>query len=127
MYSPLLDTFIAVAEDGSFTKASERLFLSPTAVMKQINTLEKQLDVKLLRRPTTGAVLTPAGEVVLRDAKFMIDYAKKNDRRGKSGGEPLRHDLLRRHLASESRKAVYGHLVSCKRKISRLQAASCSL
>lgn len=77
MYSPLLDTFIAVAEDGSFTKASERLFLSPTAVMKQINTLEKQLDVKLLRRTTTGAVLTPAGEVVLRDAKFMIDYAKK--------------------------------------------------
>lgn len=77
MYNPLLDTFIAVAEDGSFTKASERLFLSPTAVMKQINTLEKQLDVKLLRRTTTGAVLTPAGEVVLRDAKFMIDYAKK--------------------------------------------------
>lgn len=37
MYDPLLETMLAVARDGSFTKASERLFLSPTAVMKQIN------------------------------------------------------------------------------------------
>ena len=49
MYNPLLDTFIAVAEDGSFTKASERLFLSPTAVMKQINNLEMHLGLTLVQ------------------------------------------------------------------------------
>lgn len=37
MYNPALDTFICVADCGSFTKASERLYISPTAVMKQIN------------------------------------------------------------------------------------------
>ena len=44
MYDPLLDTFLAVAELGSFTKAAELLYLSPTAVMKQMNTLEKRLE-----------------------------------------------------------------------------------
>lgn len=40
MYNPLLDTFLAVADCGSFTKAAEKLFISPTAVMKQMNSLE---------------------------------------------------------------------------------------
>ena len=34
MYDRLLDTFVAVAEKGSFTKASDELFISPTGIMK---------------------------------------------------------------------------------------------
>lgn len=37
MYNHMLDTFISVADCKSFTKAAEVLFISPTAVMKQIN------------------------------------------------------------------------------------------
>ena len=37
MYNPLLDTFLAVADCGSFTKAADKLFISPTAVMKKMN------------------------------------------------------------------------------------------
>ena len=48
MYNHILDTFIAVADCGSFTKAARRLYISPTAVMKQINTLEEHLDMKLV-------------------------------------------------------------------------------
>ena len=59
MYNYLLDTLIAVVKSGSFTKASEKLYLSPTAVMKQINTLEKQLDLKLLRRTPNGCRRQP--------------------------------------------------------------------
>ena len=40
MYNPLLDTFLAVADCGSFTKAADKLFISPTAVMKKMNVLE---------------------------------------------------------------------------------------
>lgn len=40
MYNPQLDTFVAVAEQGSFSKAAEKLYITPTAVMKQINALE---------------------------------------------------------------------------------------
>ncbi|MDD6275884.1 MAG: LysR family transcriptional regulator [Clostridia bacterium] len=78
MYNPLLDTFIAVADCKSFTKAAEKLFISPTAVMKQMNNLEEHLTVKLTERTPTGVRLTPAGEVIYRDAKFMIDYSQKS-------------------------------------------------
>ena len=78
MYNHLLDTFIAVVDCGSFTKAAENLYISPTAVMKQMNTLEKNLDLKLIYRNPNGVKLTPAGEVIYKDAKFMIDYSKKS-------------------------------------------------
>lgn len=78
MYNPALDTFLAVADCGSFTKASEHLYISPTAVMKQMNALERHLNLKLLHRTPSGIHLTPAGKVIYRDAKFMIDYSKKS-------------------------------------------------
>lgn len=78
MYNPMLNTFIAVADCGSFTKAAENLYISPTAVMKQMNTLENQLDLKLIDRTPSGVNLTPAGKIIYKDAKFMIDYSNKS-------------------------------------------------
>lgn len=78
MYNPMLDTFIAVIDCGSFTKAAERLHISPTAVMKQMNTFENHLNLKLIDRTPTGVRLTKAGEVIYQDAKFMIDYSRKS-------------------------------------------------
>ncbi|MBC8543333.1 LysR family transcriptional regulator [Bianquea renquensis] len=78
MYNPMLDTFIAVCDYGSFTKAAEHLYISPTAVMKQMNALESHLNLKLIERTPAGVHVTPAGDVIYRDAKFMIDYSKKS-------------------------------------------------
>lgn len=78
MYNPMLNTFIAVADCGSLTKAAERLYISPTAVMKQMNMLESHLDLKLITRTPAGIRLTAAGEIIYRDAKFMMDYTKKS-------------------------------------------------
>lgn len=78
MYHPLLATLIAVADCGSFTKAAEHLYISPTAVMKQMNALEEHLQLKLVERTPAGVHLTPAGEIIYQDAKFMIDYSKKS-------------------------------------------------
>lgn len=78
MYNHMLDTFIAVADCGSFTKASERLYISPTAVMKQMNALESHLDLKLIERTTSGVRLTAAGALIYQDAKFIIDYSQKS-------------------------------------------------
>ena len=39
MYNAQLDTFICIADNGSFNKAAEKLFISSTAVIKQINAL----------------------------------------------------------------------------------------
>lgn len=78
MYNPLLDTFIAVADCGSFTKAAEVLFISPTAVMKQMNSYENHLDLKLIERTSSGIRLTKAGEIIYRDAEFIKDYSSKS-------------------------------------------------
>ena len=47
MYNPQLETFLTVAEAGSFNKAAEKLYISPPAVIKQINLLERDLDLRL--------------------------------------------------------------------------------
>lgn len=77
MYDPLLDTFLTVADCGSFTKAADKLFISPTAVMKQINTLEESMNIKLMNRTPKGVQLTEAGKMIYHDAKFIIDYSNK--------------------------------------------------
>lgn len=84
MYNHLLDTFIAVVDCGSFTKAANSLYMSPTAIMKQINTLEKSLDLKLINRTPSGIKLTQSGDVIYKDAKFIIDYSKKSIANAKS-------------------------------------------
>ena len=72
MYNPQLDTFIKVADAGSFNKAAEDSFITPTAVIKQINLLERSLDVKLFERTHRGLKLTKAGQSLYQDAKYII-------------------------------------------------------
>ena len=76
MYNHQLDTFIQVADVGSFSKAAEAMFISSTAVMKQINLLESSLEVQLFNRTPRGLTLTNAGKSYYQDAKYMIQYAK---------------------------------------------------
>ena len=76
MYNPQLDTFIKVADAGSFNKAAEDSFITPTAVIKQINLLERSLDVKLFERTHRGLKLTKAGQSLYQDAKYIIQYCR---------------------------------------------------
>lgn len=75
MYDRHLDTFIQVADCGSFLKASEKLYISANAVTKQINLLESDLDVKLFQRSTQGLILTEAGKLIYSEAKKMIRHS----------------------------------------------------
>lgn len=76
MYNPQLDTFIQVADSGSFSKAAEELHISPTAVIKQINLLESDLNLKLIDRTHRGITITEAGKSLYKDAKYLIQYSK---------------------------------------------------
>lgn len=77
MYNTQLETFITVADEGSFSKASEKLFISPTAVIKQINSLEDRIGIELFKRTHRGLKLTEAGEKFYKEAKYIIKYSKK--------------------------------------------------
>lgn len=65
MYNPQLETFIKVADAGSFNKAAEESYITPTAVIKQINLLESSLGVKLFERTHRGLISPkPAGRCI---------------------------------------------------------------
>lgn len=68
-----LQTFIRVSEYGSFTKAGEQSFISGTAVMKQINRLESELNLQLFVRAATGATLTVEGQTFLPYAQQILN------------------------------------------------------
>lgn len=84
MYNPQLETFIAAADAGSFSKAAEILYITPTAVIKQINLLERDLDLRLFERSFRGLTLTKAGQSLYNDAKYIIQYAKESVVRAKN-------------------------------------------
>lgn len=84
MYNPQLETFIRVADAGSFSKAAEEAYITPTAVIKQINLLEADLGVKLFERTHRGLRLTKAGNSLYRDGKYIIGYCKESVIRAKN-------------------------------------------
>ncbi len=76
LYNPQLETFLAVADAGSFSKAAEELYITATAVTKQINLLEADLGLQLFVRTHRGLILTEAGKSLYQDAKYIIQYCK---------------------------------------------------
>ena len=56
-----MQVFAQVVESGSFSKASDRLSLSPTAVSRQVADLEAHLNTRLLNRTTRRVSLTESG------------------------------------------------------------------
>lgn len=84
VYNHQLDTFLRVADAGSFNKAAEEAYITPTAVIKQINLLENSLDVKLFERTHRGLILTKAGKSLYQDTKYIIQYCRDSVIRAKN-------------------------------------------
>lgn len=72
-----LQTFLSIVDNGSFTKTAEENFISSTAVMKQINKLEAELDTKLFNRSNNGVTLTQAGEKFQFYARQILALSQK--------------------------------------------------
>ena len=68
-----------VADAGSFNKAEEEAYITPTAVIKQINLLESDLGVKLFERTHRGLTLTKAGEPLCCAVSVHYPLANKNE------------------------------------------------
>ena len=72
-----LKIFHAVAEAGSFTRATVNLNLSQSAISRQIQSLEQDLKVQLFERHARGLTLTENGEYVFKTAHEVIAKLKE--------------------------------------------------
>ena len=87
-----LKIFHAVAEAGSFTSATVNLNLSQSAISRQIQSLEEELNVKLFERHARGLTLTENGEYVYKTAHEVISKLKEvettlGDKKDKPSGK----------------------------------------
>jgi DNA-binding transcriptional LysR family regulator len=80
--------FVTVAEELHFGRAAERLGMAQPPLSRAVRELERQLGVPLLKRTTRQVTLTPAGEVLLRDARTALDAISAAGRRAQHAGEP---------------------------------------
>jgi DNA-binding transcriptional LysR family regulator len=72
-----LSYFIAVAEEGQFTRGSTRLSVAQPAVSSQIGRLENELGEALFHRGRRGVTLTEAGEALLPHARAALSAAQR--------------------------------------------------
>lgn len=76
-----LRSFIAAAEDGNISRAAQRLNLTQPALSRQIKGLEDDLGVTLLERGAHSFSLTPAGELLLREGRTLLERAHALEQR----------------------------------------------
>ena len=81
----ILRYFLAVAEEGNITRASERLHVSQPALSTQLAALEDELGQKLFERGARGLELTEKGIALRRRADDLVDLAERIEAEIKSG------------------------------------------
>jgi DNA-binding transcriptional LysR family regulator len=75
----LLITFVEVVHRASMVKAAQHLAITPAAVSKQIQALETQVGLPLLKRSTRRVELTPEGQIYFEHAKQILTAYQQAD------------------------------------------------
>src|SRR5215216_6568317 len=68
-----LESLVRSAETGDFSEATRRISLTPSAVIRNVATLERNLGIRLFQRSTRKLTLTEAGERFLHAIRGNLD------------------------------------------------------
>ncbi|MDO4442527.1 MAG: LysR family transcriptional regulator [Slackia sp.] len=83
MYDRRLDSIVAAADCGSFSKAAKQLGVSTPALAKRIEAFEAEYDIALFNRTRRGVFLTPAGASIVDDARALMRQSRDVLRRAR--------------------------------------------
>ncbi len=90
-----LRIFLAALELGSVTRAADRCGIATSAAAKRIQDLETDSGVLLLERRSRGVRPTPAGKVLARHARALLDLAAQPGPAGRKAAiSPGRRSIL---------------------------------
>ncbi|WP_080649509.1 LysR family transcriptional regulator [Acinetobacter pittii] len=112
--------FIKIVEEGSFTAASEKLFIAQSALSRQIKLLEEEIDFKLFDRTDKKVKLTTAGEVFYKKIKDNMHYlneiigVSKNIAEGKNRQIKIAHSSS---IVMDAKKVQILKEISLEQKI----------
>jgi DNA-binding transcriptional LysR family regulator len=76
--------FLAIADEGSFTRAAERLLVAQPSLSQQMKSLERELGGQLLERIPKGVRLTAAGKAFMPEARAAVAHAERARRDARS-------------------------------------------
>ena len=82
--------FVAVAQEGNISRAAQKIFLTQPALSRQIKTLENEIGQCLLKREAHSIRLTPAGEMLLREARELLQRADEMLERVRTASQSVR-------------------------------------
>ncbi|CAN5238492.1 LysR family transcriptional regulator [soil metagenome] len=88
-----VQAFVALAEQSSFRKAAETLFITQTALSRRLKNLETFLGVQLVERTTRSSALTRTGEQFLPQAARMLAELQSSLEEIRESGRAMRGDV----------------------------------
>jgi DNA-binding transcriptional LysR family regulator len=92
--------FTAVADDGQFRLAADRLGITQQATSKRVAALEAELGTALFRRTPAGATLTAEGRRFLPHARAIVAAVTAGTESVRPAARPLRVDVMNRRSAA---------------------------
>src|SRR6267378_959353 len=75
-----LSCFVAVVDEGSFTRAARAIGIAQPSLSQHIRVLEEELNGRLIERLPRGIALTPAGRVLLPEARAAVRAVERGGR-----------------------------------------------
>ncbi|ROZ69152.1 LysR family transcriptional regulator [Ramlibacter sp. WS9] len=98
--------FLAVAQDLHFGAAARKLGMEQSSISQSVAALEKSIGVKLLERSSRSVSLTPAGEVLVEDARRLLQQSDQAQERARGAAHRDSHQLRVGHVPFSLIKAL---------------------
>lgn len=90
---------ITVAEEGSISKAAQKLFIAQPSLTNQIHEVEKEFDIKIFNRTNKGIIISQDGEVFLGYARQILNSSDILEERYKNKKSKILFSVSAQHYS----------------------------